>query len=72
MDTPIHKFAFSVIPEVEVTNCLKSLDTAKASSPGGPEANFLKLAADIIFPSLTKILNASLHQGHFQKLGKKL
>ena len=52
-----------VISVDEVTDCLKSLDTSKASGPDGIPSRLLKECAGQIAPSLCDIFNHSLQSG---------
>ena len=52
IETPLHMFCFSPVSIEDVLNSLISLDTTKANGPDGIEARFLKLAADLIEPSV--------------------
>jgi hypothetical protein len=49
----------------KVLNNLKQLVTSEATGIDKIPAKVLKLSADIIAPSLTKIFNQSLHTGIF-------
>ena len=48
------------LSEVEVANCLRNLDTSKASGPDGIPARLLKECSQQIAPSLCSLFNLSL------------
>ena len=49
----------------EVSNCLSSLDTSKATGPDGIPARILKECGKEIAPSLCALFNHSLRTGRF-------
>ncbi|CAB4019923.1 Hypothetical predicted protein, partial [Paramuricea clavata] len=58
-------FRFSVISDEQVLNNLKQLVVSKSTGIDKIPARVLKISADIIAPSLTKIFNLSLRTGIF-------
>ena len=59
-----------VISETDVLDQLKALDPTKSTGPDGISPKLLKVAADIIAPSLTTLFNLSLNQGRFPQFWK--
>ena len=60
-----------VIPETEILDLLKSIDTSKATGPDGISPRMLKEAATVIYPSFTRIINLSLSFCQVPKEWKK-
>ena len=58
-----------VLCGAEVHAVLKSLETTKATGPDIIPARLLRQTADVIAPSLCKLFNNHLIQGHCQKSG---
>ena len=60
-----HSFSFEPIAIAETTKLLRELDGSKATGLDKIPCKILKIAGDIISPSLTKIFNQSLSLGIF-------
>ena len=58
-------FKFSKIPDENVLLALKALNISKSTGLDGIPAKLLKIASEIIAPSLTCIFNLSLTTGTF-------
>ena len=65
VDTTSQVFSFSKIGTEHVTSLLRTMDTNKAAGLDNIPCNLLKIAAEIVSPSLTYIFNLSLETGIF-------
>ena len=76
MDNDLHTLQYTLCPEQllctidEVLFLIKSLDLSKDNGPDGISALMLKGTAHSIAPSLAKLFNISIHQGHFLECWK--
>ena len=55
---------------LNLINNIKSLDATKATGLDGLSPRILKLAADVIAPSLLNLINMSFQTGHFPDILK--
>ena len=62
---PTDNFAFKTVSENEVFKLIKSLDAKKAIGVDGIPPLILKLSAEILSKSLTKIINQSIRENNF-------
>ena len=76
VDNDHHTLQYNLCPDQllctvgEVLFLIKSLDLSKANGPDGTSAQMLKGTALSIAPSLTKLFNISIRQGHFPECWK--
>ena len=71
-DTELHNTPEDFLCCVEeIYNYLSTLDTSKATGPDGISARMLKETANTIAPSVTALLNLSLHSGSVPSQWKK-
>ena len=68
---PTDNFAFKTVSESEVFKLIKSLDAKKAIGVDGIPPLILKLSAEILSKSLTKIINQSISENNFPSSLKK-
>ena len=67
---PDNKFSIPPVTPQYVFNYFSCLDVKKSTGLDNISPKFLKLSADVVTPSLTKIINISIKSGIFPKIWK--
>ena len=66
-----HELSDITVTEAEVLDLLNLIDTSKSTGPDGISPCMLKEAANVIYPSLTRLINLSLQSCKFPREWKK-
>ena len=64
-------FCFGPVNHHEVKDALENLSTRKATGCDGMQPRILKLIAEELAPSLTRIFNTSIDKGHGYLIGRE-